>query len=306
MRMGGMWYPYSTVEHARRYWESRIKPTLHSSSNDVIAGICGVVFLATALIVLAGCTSTRRQRDYARLYTVVPGEEREDFGRLASWIAEHDGQITLPIGGTVYWSETAYYRWYSNETFVITTCPPRFHETRSEIRWLCGYVSPAKRGVGWAMTADYGLRGPGTYDFFEARMYPENAPLDGVFGVRFGDRRPRLLQVLEWHISDQLEGNRRGARKLASNDSYDLFSIGYLRGYPGTQLSAFLSASREVGILKVRMPNSPGLSGLDFMKEDPPVLRQGSFIVDAELVAKGKRRPVNMVPKSLLPKRHKP
>jgi hypothetical protein len=99
-----------------------------------------------------------------------------------------------------------------------------------------------------------------------------------------------LLRILEWHISDQLEANQKGARALTSHSGDDRFPIGDLRGYPGVQLSVFLSGEREAGLLKVRMPDSPGLAGLDFMREAPPVLRQGSFVVDASLAAKGLRK----------------
>ena len=269
-----------------------MRPTFRSSGDGGVAGLCAGLLIAVSLLSLViGCASSRRQRGYARLYRVVPGEEREDFGRLASWIAERDGQITLPIDGTIHWAETAYYRWYSNETFVIVTCPPQFHAARSEIRWLCGTItSPESAAVGRAIYGEYGRRGPGTFDYDGIAMRPWLAPCDGIFGVRFGERRSRLLQILEWHSSDQLEEYRSSARKLASYAEHDLVSIDRLRRHPGVQLSAFLSREREVGILKVRMPESPGLAGLDFMKEDPPVLRQGSFEVDVSLAAKGLRR----------------
>ena len=271
-----------------------MRPILRSDSEGRLPGLLAGILLCFGLtVLLAGCASSHRQRDYARLYCVVPGEEREDFGRLSSWIAERDGHITLPVRGTIHWGETAYYRWYSNETFVIVTCPPKFHEKRSEIRWLCGSISlPAKAtsAMGSAFYGDYGRRGPGTYDFDGVQMRPWLSPRDGIFGVHFNDRRTELLRIFEWHISDQLEVNQRGARALTSHSEDDRFPIGYLRGYPGAQLSIFLSAERRVGLLKVRMPDSPGLAGLDFMKADPPVLRQGSFTVDASLAAKGLRK----------------
>ena len=248
----------------------------------------GVLVIA-ALLVSTGCVGNRRQRDYAKLYRVVQGEEREDFGRLASWIADRDGQITLPVGGSIHWAETAYYRWYSNETFVVMTCPPRFHESRSTIEWVCGSVKPVKRGVGWTMSGDYGLRGPGTYDFPGVIMRPETATQDGVFGIRFGDGRDRLLKLQDWHFSDQPENNKQGALALNGHPEYNCFVFNWLLGYPDIDVWSFLTHDKRVGILHVRMSNSPSLAGLDFMKEDPPVLRQDSFIVNDELAAKGRR-----------------
>ena len=170
-----------------------IRPSLGSFTIVNVGG--AVIVVVALLLLLAGCASGRRQRDYAQLYRVVPGDEREDFARLVSWIAERDGNVTLPVGGSIHWSETVYYRWYSNETFVILTCPPRFHECRSSIKWVCGSVAPVIRGVGWTISGDYGLRGPGTYDFPGVIMRPETATQDGVFGVRFGDGRDRLLKL---------------------------------------------------------------------------------------------------------------
>lgn len=100
-----------------------MRPTLRSNGSGGVARLCAGCLVTVALLSLvAGCVGSNRQRDYTRLYRIVPGEEREDFARLAAWIADHDGQITLPVGGTIHWAETAYYRWFSNETFVILTC----------------------------------------------------------------------------------------------------------------------------------------------------------------------------------------
>lgn len=272
-----------------------MRPIRRSSGDVSFVGVCAWLLAAVALLSpFAGCVSSRRQRDYARLYRVAPGEEREDFTRLASWIADHDGQITLPVGGTIYWAETAYYRWYSNETFVIVTCPPRFHETRSFIRWVSGSVRPVSRGVGWSLSGDYGLRGPGTYDFQGIAMRPEHAEQDGAFGARFGDRRNRLLHLMKWHVSDQPTNNQIVASRVNEDPTNDFFHFGWLRGCPDVQMNLFLSPDRRVGIISIRMPNSPSLAGLDFMKEDPPVLRQGSFVVDESLAEKGMRRKPNL------------
>jgi hypothetical protein len=278
-----------------------MQPIPRSSSDVSFVGICAWLLAAVALLsFFAGCASSRRQRDYARLYRVAPGEEREDFARLASWIADHDGQISLPVGGTLYWAETAYYRWYSNETFVIVTCPPRFHETRSFVRWVSGSVRPVARGVGWSLSGDYGLRGPGTYDFPGITMRPEHAEQDGAFGARFGDKREQLMTLLRWHVSDQPPNNQGAMAGVNKNPAYDRVAFGWLRGCPKVQMSLFLSPDRRVGIISIRMDNSPSLAGLDFMKEDPPVLRQGSFVVDESLAEKGMRRRPNLSPRRVL------
>ena len=265
-----------------------IRPSLGSFTMVDVGG--AVIVVVALLLLLAGCASGRRQRDYAQLYRVVPGDEREDFARLVSWIAERDGNVTLPVGESIHWSETVYYRWYSNETFVILTCPPRFHESRSTIEWVCGSVKPVKRGMGWTMSGDYGLRGPGTYDYPGVTMRPEQAVQDGVFGIRFGDGRDRLLMLQDWHFSDQPENNKQVALALNGHPEYDCFVFNWLLGYPDIDVWSFLTPDKRVGILHVRTSNSPSLAGLDFMKEDPPVLRQGSFIVDEELAAKGRNR----------------
>ncbi len=264
-----------------------MRPIPLSNGDGRISGVCSGFRMAVVLLLLAGCASNRRQLDYARLYQVVPGEERQDFARLATWIAERDGRITLPVGETIHWAETAYYRWYSNSTFVVLTCPPRFHETRSYVRWASGSVLPVGRGVGWSLAGDYGLRGPGTYDFPGVDMHPEMAERDGVFGARFGDGRDRLLRLQEWHVSDQPVGNRVVASRLNADQTHDGFHFNWLRGYPGVQMTLFLTQQRRVGIISVRMPNSPSLAGLDFMKEDPPVLRHGSFVIDDTLASMG-------------------
>ena len=265
-------------------------PMLPSHGSTPMVNVAGTILAAAVLLLLSGCVGIMRQHDYAKLYRVVPGEEHEDFGRLVSWIAARDGNVTLPVGGKIYWAETVYYRWYSNETFVVLTCPPRFHEKRSSIKWVYGSVTPVTRGVGWAMSGDYGLRGPGTYDYPGVTMRPEQATQDGVFGIRFGDGRDRLLQLLNWHISDQPEGNRIVAAGVNKFPEVDRFAFGWLRGYPDVQTHAYLTRDRLVGLLYVRMPDSPSLAGLDFMGEDPPVLRQCSFIVDEELAARGRNR----------------
>ena len=267
-----------------------MKPILLSLGSATMAKVGGVVLISVILLLLAGCASSRRQRDYAKLYRVVPGEEQEDFARLVSWVAERDGNVTLPVGGRINWAETTYYRWYSNETFVVLTCPPRFHESRSSIKWVCGSVQPVKRGVGWTIAGDYRLRGPGTYDFPGIDLWPEKAVQDGVFGVRFGDGRDRLLKLQEWHVSDQPEVNKRVAAGVNGNPEYDRFGFGWLRGHQDLQMHTYLTHDRRVAILYIQMPSSPTLAGLDFMGEDPPVLRQGSFVVDEELAAKGRKR----------------
>lgn len=269
-----------------------MRPTLRSNGSGGVARLCAGCLVTVALLSLvAGCVGSNRQRDYTRLYRIVPGEEREDFARLAAWIADHDGQITLPVGGTIHWAETAYYRWFSNETFVILTCPRRFHESRSFVRWVYGSVIPEKRGVGWALSGDYGIRGPGTYDFPGVAMRTDKAQQDGVFGAHFGDGRERLLRLQKWHVSDQPIGNQIVASRLNENPTDDCFVFNWLRGYSAYfDMHLFLTQDRRVGIISIRMPNSPSLAGLDFMKEDPPILRKGSFVVDESLAAKGLRQ----------------
>ncbi len=268
--------------------------------------IYGAVFIFVICLLVVGCISSRRQHDFARLYRVVPGEERYDFARLVSWIAERDGQITLPEGKKIHWEETSYYRWYSNETFVILTCPPRFNEGRSFVRWLYGSVEPVRRSVGWALAGEYGLRGPATYDFPGVRMRPEIGKKDGIFGALFDDGRERLLRLQEWHISDQSLNNQKVAILVNKNPEYDSFNFNWLRGYPNIHMHLHYTQDKRVGLISIRMPESPSLAGLDFMKEDPPVLRQGSFIVDAELADKGKRRSENAAPRPHQPERRKP
>ncbi len=265
-----------------------------------------VWLILSTVVLLFGCVNALRQRDYAKLYHIVPREERNDFGRLVSWIAQHDGNITLRTGDTIYWEETAYFRTYSNDVFILLSFPPRFNEMRSSIYWVAGTLHRKNNGVGVSLFGIPNSRGPATYDFPQFKFHPVQSQNDGIFGVNFNDNRPALLKQQERHIKDQHIEYRQRAIELNSHPEFDVFIFNRLYGCPGTQMFTFLDSTRSVVFIQLRMPDAPGLGGLLFAKEDPPVLRQGSFIVDAELAAKGKRRPVNMVPKPPQPERRKP
>ena len=243
-----------------------------------------------ALVLMAsipsGCADPDWQKQHGDLFTVHPGEERDDFARMVTWIASHDGHISLTEGSVIRWQETDYYRWYSNGTHVVLCCPPRFSETKSELRWLAGSVSSslvfsdAMRGV---------YRVGGTYEFPGLDMRPTPASNDGIFGVRFGDDRARLRKLMAEQESDETENNRIASRRYNAGLT-NAFDLQHLKGEPGTHVMLNLKDDAVVSYIAVRMPQSPGLAGTDFMDFEPPIRRSGFFVVDKDLVAKGRKQ----------------
>jgi hypothetical protein len=219
------------------------------------------------------------------MFLVHPGRERDDFARLVAWIAAHDGRISLRSGTVVSWQETAYYRLYTNETYLVLCCPPSFCETRSEIRWLAGSIEP-NASLSDALRGEYKVGGLYTFPLLDMRSCAASG--DGVFGIRFGDDRSNLWQVLAYNDSDL--DNRAHISDIDYNKVLvGAFSVQHLRGdlrYQH-QIMAYLRDNATVSYITVQMLGSPGLAITDFMDADPPILRRGSFVIDDDLRGQG-------------------
>ena len=250
------------------------------------------------------CLFSGRGDEYgdASEWTPIPGEERNDFARIAKFIATHDGNITLVEGTQIHWFDTFYFRCYSNDTYVIVSYPPPFRSEQSALYWFCGKVVQGhERGFAFAINGDPPTSEDRANHFFDDRFpcLKFNAILyrsDGIFGVNFGERREVTANrywndevfVARKHINPDSDARLRGINTLYVNKFYmetEPFKAG------GYNCNIIYNEKGYAVWMKIEGYNRKySMVPLTWDSSPPPILRSGSFTVNATLVKTGRNR----------------
>ncbi len=175
----------------------------------VFSGCCTGLVLGMA----GGLRNVQGARRAMRHYTMVKGEEKEDFIRLDRWLAERGGGIARPNGERIYWFNMPYWRCYSNENFVLVVEPGRFSEEYADIIWLSGGITTPSRTNGNVLSAFAPCfswhHTNALDDCASLHMEPDPMKGSGAYGIFFGDGRDRL--VTSRHRSPLLLGSGKRA-----------------------------------------------------------------------------------------------
>lgn len=275
-----------------------MKRILHIVGSVVM---CCMLLLTSSCITYYFVSTSLWRHGRNNLWKVNEGGESEDLHRFAEWLSKREGRLSIEKGSTIQWFETQSYRCYSNDTFVLAFCPPRFSEKYADIVWLAGKLDKSEDIISDffppSILDEHNIR---TYTYPKSVLPgPEKCVEDGIYTIRFGDQRENLcnrllyldsLSPLKTVLKDESTGNERlyveyllGEGQKYYSNSFHLAGPYAMDKYNG-HVWCSLTVDGKVFQMQVSIFNSrfgvPDMNAYKYRKL--PILRSGSFKVDWE------------------------